>query len=121
MQLDAQLVGRTELLIEKGRNLFQYRSSDPYKLSPHFDLASYTMWRNQSVTFLIDLLGSSHTYALQFGHAVPPAAGDVVLGTWVTTGLGILAAVHDDLTSWLFQQLQGVGFCGGVHRLVAAS
>jgi hypothetical protein len=56
-------------------------------------------WRAQCLTFLSDVLGSSHTYAVEFVRSVSHAAGGIVLDTWVTVGLGVLDALREDLTN----------------------
>lgn len=95
---DAQLLQRTQSLIASGQALFRYHPTDSYKSQPlPILLGSYTMWRTQCLTFLVGVLGDHHVYSSEFSNTVLPAVVDTVLPSWVTTGLGILAALCDDL------------------------
>ncbi|MFZ0912084.1 MAG: hypothetical protein WBQ76_13190 [Candidatus Korobacteraceae bacterium] len=109
MQTDAQLLQRTETLIKQGQALFRYHPNDTYKNNPlPLQLAPYTMWRAQCVAFLVDFLGESHTYTQEFGSKVMAASVDIILPAWVTTGLGVLAAVRDDLSNGYFNNFKAL-------------
>jgi hypothetical protein len=111
MEIDGQILERTAALIYKGQALFTFHPSDAIQARPlPIRLDQYMMWRAQCLTFMIALLGDSHTYTQEFSASVPAASVAVSPG-WVSVGLGVLHALNEDLAN---------GYLGDFRVLVSA-
>jgi len=99
MKIDEQLLRRVSDITNKGQSLFVYHPNDQYRSSPlPLRADSYTMWRTQCVSCLVELLGPQHIYTLEFNTKVQPvAASGVALHIWVLTGIGVLYGLHEDI------------------------
>jgi hypothetical protein len=110
MQTDEQIVQRTAALIAKGQQLFLFHPNDTSRMQPlPIRIDTYTTWRTQCLTFLVDLLGD-HTYTREFAAGVPAASG-IALPAWVVIGVGVLNALYEDLIN---------GYLGDYRVLVSA-
>jgi hypothetical protein len=113
MRIEEQTIERTDALIEKGQNLFQYLPNDQYRQHAlPISAGVYTMWRSQCLSFLLDLLGPSHVYTQEFqSRAQPSSPVGAVLPIWVSTGLGVIRGLREDLAN---------GYFGDFRTLISA-
>ena len=95
MKLDDRIRSRAAALIEKGGVvLATHRPNAPNVIGfPTLDTAKYAEWRNQSLAFLADLLGSQHTYTKNF----QTRTEDSGYQSSTEAGIGILRAVLEDI------------------------
>jgi hypothetical protein len=97
--LEEKLIKRLDELIAKGNQVLGTHVSYPPNaigFPPH-ESGVFAEWRNQTLSFLVNLLGAEHIYSRNFDENVKqPYSGQV------KNGLGILRAVSGDLSSgWL--------------------
>jgi hypothetical protein len=85
---------RADSLIKKGEAvLATHRPNRPGVVGfPTLDSEAFTEWRSQSLSFLMDLLGSDHPYVANFDQSVQKA-----YRTSAKAGIGILKAVREAL------------------------
>jgi len=94
MSLKDDVLNRLDSLINKADSVLKTHKPNPPNVIgfPTLDSESFTEWRTQSLTYLINLLGDEHTYVKSFRDGIKEG----YTGT-VKSGKGILKAVRDDI------------------------
>ena len=109
MKLDERVRARVLALVEKGKIVVSTHepSSPGFSGIPTLDHQSYVNWRTQALAFLMNLLGSTHTYTHSFSVNTERSGHKES----VEAGIGILEAVLEDIDQ---------GFLETVRQLIAA-
>jgi hypothetical protein len=102
------LVARADALIAKGLDVLSTHQPNPPNVIgfPTLDSGAFSEWQSQSLTFLTNAVGPNHVYTKNFEANVD--GGHTGL---VKAGIGILRAIHEDLSG---------GYLFDIRTLVAA-
>jgi len=103
--LDERLLARVDDLIAKADAVVETHKKPPSGVIgfPTLSTASFTEWQSQSLSFLVNLLGSDHTYTAEFRDRVEQ--GHVA---HVRAGQGILRGVREDIDLGLLQDVRAL-------------
>lgn len=103
MRIDAKLKQRPKDLTEKAQAVLATHEPNPEGVIgfPTLDEGVFVEWKAQTLTFLQNLLGTEHTYVVEFKTRV--AEGHC---SSVEAGMGILRAVSEDLELGLLTKVR---------------
>lgn len=87
---------QTERLIKKGEAVLATHQPNPPNVIgfPTLNTADFSEWQTQSLSFIVNLLGSDHVYVQKFGSKVERA-----YKSSVNAGIGILKAIREDINT----------------------
>jgi hypothetical protein len=108
MSVRDDVLQRLDALIQKADAVLVTHEPNPPNVIgfPTLDSQPFTEWRTQSLTYLINLLGTDHTYVHAFREEVKGGYTDSV-----ESGKGILQAVREDIRG---------GYLARIESLVSA-
>ena len=105
MDTKEDIVSRLQALIQKADAvLATYKPNPPNMIGlPTLDFELFSEWQAQSLSYLINLLGSGHTYVLKFQQQIQNAGADK---GFVSIGKGILKAVREDVEGGYLKKIE---------------
>jgi hypothetical protein len=107
MDTKEDIVSRLDALIHKADAVLATHKPNPPDMIgfPTLNFELFSEWQTQSLSYLINLLGSGHTYVLKFEQQIQNAAADEAI---VSIGKGILKAAREDVEKGYLKKIQAL-------------